>query len=373
MNQSKFSRKKFLTVTTLGFASTVILKGCKLNSSEQTTNPSSTSTSEPKSSDNIAVNSEEALYEAAKKEGKFTWYAVYFNQEIVDEIGKLFTSKYPEIQVEGIRNTASVLFQKLTQETQAGLKIADVFATTDISQMMQLKSEQKLQQYKPLGKENIIEKYRNLEPENYYQVGAYLPIIIGYNSELISTAEAPSSWQKLVESKYKDKIATGSGFSSGQVGVWALSMEQKYGWDYLVKFNQLAPKLSSSINDVVPALVSQEKALGVTTVGQVLERKAVGDPIEVIYPEDETVVVVAPVGILKEAPNPNAAKLFLNFLNSPEYSQLIAKHFEQPINSGVKLETAKSFTEVPIYTPQATEIQANILKTKEKWLEEFGA
>ena len=372
MNQHRFSRRKFVSTATTTLIGTFILKGCQTNS-EQTAIGGGNTSSDGGVPQGISADDEEALYEAAKQEGKLVWYAVYFNQEIVDEIGKAFTKKYPGIDFEGTRNTASNLFQKLNQEAQVGLNIADIYATTDFSQMLQLKEEQKLQHYAPAGKENIVEKYRNLDPDNYYQVGAFLPIVIGYNSELISLEEAPSSWQELTSTKYEDKIATGSGAASGQVGTWALSMEQKYGWDYLVQFNQLNPKLSRSINDVVPALVAKERALGATTVGQILTRKSLGDPLDVIYPEDGAIVVVAPIAVLKEAPHPNTAKLFLNFINSPEYSEVITKYFEQPIHQEVELAGAKSLAEVNTYTPQPETISVDIPKVKEKWREEFGA
>ena len=372
MNQFRLSRRKFISTAATSLIGTLILKGCQPNS-QQTAIQTGNTIGDESVPTGISADDEEALYAAAKQEGKLVWYAVYFNQEIVDEIGKAFTNKYPGINFEGTRNTASNLFQKLNQESQVGLKIADIYGTTDFSQILQLKEEQQLLQYKPTGKENIVEKYRNLDPDNYYQVGAFLPIVIGYNSELISLQEAPTSWQELTNAKYQDKIATGSGAASGQVGTWALSMEQKYGWDYLVNFNQLNPKLSRSINDVVPALVTKERALGATTVGQILTRKSLGDPLDVIYPKDGTIVVVAPIAALKDAPHPNAAKLFLNFINSREYSEVITKYFEQPIHQDIELVGAKSLAEVNTYSPQPQEISTDILKVKEKWREEFGA
>lgn len=369
MNYSKISRRKFIGVATTATIGTLLLNSCQTSSEQGNANNSL-------EQENVVGNipdDEKSLYEAAKQEGKLVWYAVYFNQEIVDEIGKAFTTKYPGIAFEGARNTASNLFQKLNIEDESNLNIADVYATTDFGQMLELKQKQKLLSYEPTGKENILEKYRNLDPDNLYQVGATLPIIIGRNSELLSAEESPKTWQELVDKQYQDKIATGSAASSGQVGTWALSMEQKYGWDYIEQFNQLNPKLSRSINDVVPALVAKEKALGATTVGQVLTRKSLGDPLDVIYPEDGTVVVVAPIAILEKSPHPNAAKLFLNFVNSPEYSQTIVKYFEQPLNQKVELPGAKSLAEVETYTPKPEEISADIPKVKEDWREVFGA
>jgi len=361
------SRRNFIIKFGSAFVVTLALKACSSNPSQETETEQK-STNQP-----IDPKDEAALYEAAKKEGELVVYMVYFTQEILNEIGKAFTAKYPGIEFKGTRNTASTIFQKLDRESIAGLNIADIFATSDVGQMLQYKEESKLLQYQPAGKENLIEKYRNFDPENFYQVGALLPLIIAHNSQLISTANTPKSWEEYIDNKYKDKIATGSGAASGQVGVWALSMQQLYGWDYLVKFNALNPKLGRSINTVVPTLVSGERALGVSTIGQTITRKSLGDPLDVIYPEEGAVTPVAPIAILEKAPHPNAAKLFMNFLTSKEYSEVVARFYEQPLRSDVEVEGAKSVANIETYTPSPMEINQDILEVKRKWRDLFGA
>lgn len=367
---SSISRRKFAILAGSTAFGSILLKGCQPapQGGGNLTSPAGSPASE------IAPTDEKGLYEAAKKEGKLVLYTVFFTQEIVDEIGKAFTNKYPGIAFEGTRQTASTLFQKINQEIQSGLKVTDIFGTTDISQMIQLKQQGKLLQYEPAGKKDILEAYRNLDPENFYQTGALIPLIIAYNSQKVTGADVPKSWQELVQDKYKDKLATGSGAASGQVGTWALAMQKKYGWDeYIGKFNQLNPKLGRSINDVIPVLVSGERGLGVATLGQTLTRKAQGDPLDVVYPSDGTVVVVGPNGILKDAPHPNAAKLFMNFITSKEYSELVAKYYEQPLRGDVKIKEAKTVSEIQSLVPTPTEIQQGIPEIINKWRNTFGA
>jgi len=364
---NRISRRRFIAVAGTSSVSLIALKECTANTENQ-------SASLVTEQSPISPSDEEALYEAAKKEGKLVLYTVFFTQEIVNEIGKAFTAKYPGITFEGTRNAAATLFQKINQEIQAGLRVTDVFGTTDISQMMQLKEQGRLLQYEPLGKANIPEPYRNLDPDNFYQVGALIPIVIAYNAQKISAANVPRSWKDLLQGQYREQIATGSGAASGQVGTWAIAMQQKYGWDeYIVRFNQLNPKLGRSINDVIPVLVSGERAIGIATLGQTLTRKAQGDPLEVVYPTDGAVVVVGPISILHDAPHPNAAKLFMNFLMTKEYSELIAKYYEQPLTAGVSIPGAKTLKDMQPIVPTAAEIQRDIPEVIRKWRNEFGA
>jgi len=322
----------------------------------------------------VAAENEAALYEAAKKEGTLVFYSALFTKEILDETGKAFTKKYPGISFEGVREKASTVFKKINQELKSGLKVTDVFATTDISQMLQLKEQKQLLQYKPLGQQNILEPYRHIDPENFYQTSAISPIIIAYNSQKLAAADAPKTWLDLTKDKYLDLIVTGSGAASGHVGTWALAMQQKYGWDkYIEKFNKLNPKLRLSINDVIPILVSGERVLGATLLGQAWLRKVQGDPIEVVYPADGTVVVVCTVGILKNAPHPNASKLFLNFLMSKEYSELLTTFYEQPLRGDVKLQGAKPASEIKVIIPTPQEIEKGLPDIIKKWRNTFGS
>jgi iron(III) transport system substrate-binding protein len=368
---AQLTRRKFLLTAGASAVGSLTLKGCQPNSqsTQSTQSPTATQTTEP-----IAANDEAALYEAAKKEGQLVYYTVFFTQEIVDEIGAAFSKKYPGIQFQGTRKVAGALFQQLNQELQAGQKNCDVFGTTDLGQMVKLSQQQLLMQYEPAGKENMRAEFTKLDPQNFYQTGSLIPIVIGYNTEKIKTEELPKDWKELIDPKYKDMIATGSGAASGQVGTWALAMEQKFGWDnYFSKFNSLNPKLGRSINDVIPDLVSGERALGIVTLGQILTAKAKGNPVDVVYPAEGAVILVGPIGILKDAPHANAAKLFMNFMMSREYSELVARYFEQPLRSDVKGNGTRAFSEMnPIIIPPQ-QIEAGIPEIKTKWKEMFGA
>jgi iron(III) transport system substrate-binding protein len=316
---------------------------------------------------------EASLYAAAKKEGKIVYYMGYLTQDLLNDINAAFTKKYPGIQFEGTRKPAGPLFQQLNQEMQAGLKNCDVFGTAEMGQMLQLNGQGKLLEYQPSSQNNLRPVLRNLKA-NFYQPGALLPIIIGYNTKLLKPDAAPKSWKDLLNPKYKDQISIGSAAASGQLGLWALLMSQKYGWDnYFNSFNQLNPKIGRSINDGATDLISGERALGIVSLGQILAAKAKGNPVDAVYPAEGTVVAIGPVAILQDAPHPNAAKLLMNFLMSQEYSQLATKYHEQPLRSDVKVKSGKPLeqTQTLMVTPE--QLRAEIPQIQRQWREMFGA
>jgi iron(III) transport system substrate-binding protein len=361
------SRRRFLLLASGTMLGSLALKGCSGNVGDSASSGAVNASS---------ANSldEASLYAAAKQEGKLVYYMSYYNQDILNQIGAAFTKKYPDIEFEGTRKIAGPLFQQLSQEMQAGIKNCDVYSTGDIGHMLKLKAGEKLLAYKPVGVDTIRPDFQNLDPENFFQAGSILPVVIGYNTEQLKATDAPKKWADLTQPKFKDKISTGSGTVSAQVQNWAIVMDEKYGWDqYFSSFNKLNPKLGRSINDAVSDIVSGERAVGIVPLGQVLTQKAKGNPVEAIYPEEGAVIVIGTTGILKDASHSNAAKLFMNFLMSKEYAELIAKYNEQPLRDDVLVKGSKPLTAMkPIILP-TEKIKADIPKIKIKWREEFGA
>src|SRR5829696_1576154 len=97
----------------------------------------------------IAQADETQLYEAAKKEGKLTWYISHVATELAEKIGREFTAKYPGISVNVVRSTNAVVWQRLSQDLNVRAQNCDVFSGTEIGQYIELKNKGLLLQYVP--------------------------------------------------------------------------------------------------------------------------------------------------------------------------------------------------------------------------------
>jgi iron(III) transport system substrate-binding protein len=53
------------------------------------------------------------------------------------------------------------------------------------------------------------------------------------------------------------------------------------------------------------------------------ELKEAGKPVEIVYPTEGSPLIVGPNGLMKAAPNPNAARLFQNYCFSVEAQQFL--------------------------------------------------
>src|SRR5262249_23156230 len=141
---------------------------------------------------------EKQLYDAAKAEGSVTWYSGILDQPICDEVGKAFTQKYPGIQVNAIKTTSQVAFQRGLQDMKAAQVQSDVFTTTDIGHMVFLKSKGALVQYVPDAEAQTVQALQKVDPDGYYHTGWVGLVTILYNTAKVKEADAPKDWPALI-------------------------------------------------------------------------------------------------------------------------------------------------------------------------------
>src|SRR6267378_1906410 len=310
------------------------------------------------------------LYAAAKKEGHLVWWTAHYAQEAADAVKNAFVAKYPGIEVEYIRQTAQVVYQRLTENLKAGTHAVDVFASTDESHYLTLKPQGVLAQYTPVGVDVLPQAFGSIDPDHTYHVGAIGFVLLNYNTSKVKTP--PQSWNDLLDPQLKDQVTVGHPGFSGFVGNWAVAMWDKYTWDYFTKLAQNNPKIGRSINDTVTDIVAGERLVGAGPDNYSLAQKAAGNPIDVQFPTDEAILIVSPVAIMKDAANPNAARLFESFYYSKEYSDTMAKTYNYPLRSDVPSPTGKSPDQIKSYRNKGERLQMGIPEAVAKWRETFG-
>ena len=316
---------------------------------------------------------EKELYETAKKEASVTWYSGILDQQICDRVGQAFSTKYPGIQFSVIKTTSQVAFQRLLQDLKAGQIQADVFTTTDIGHMVFLKSKGQLVQYVPENEAGLVKALQNVDPDGYYHTGWVGLSAIVNNTAKVKPADVPKDWPDLTDAKWKNQITFGSPNYSGMVGVWTVAMQERYGWDYFTKLNDLSPQIGRSIDDAVTVLNSGERIVGMGNPATALRSAAKGNPLAVVYPTSGTLMVISPSAIIKGTTHPNAAKLLMDFLASPDYSKILVENFEQPLRADVAPASgAKSLADMNPFAPTAEQIDKELPPNKAKWRDTFG-
>jgi iron(III) transport system substrate-binding protein len=270
----------------------------------------------------VSAQAQDARLEAAKKEGKVVWYTSLALSSS-EKVAKLFEATYPGIKVEVHRTGSERILQRVMQELQANIKIADVIHTSDAGHYVLLKDKQLLMKYAPAGVDRFPAAFKD---KDGYHYGLRATVnVIAYNSKIVPAAEAPRTWKDLLDPKWKGKLVTAHPGYSGVIATHVLALVHLHGWDYFKQLAQNKPMLVQSAVDPSGVVASGERPIaadgGDYTFYQVKKK---GNPVEIVFPKEGVPLVVSPSAITSFAPHPNAARLFTDFIFSRDLQQVLA-------------------------------------------------
>jgi len=317
---------------------------------------------------------ETKLYEAAKANNESaTWYVSHYSSETAEALGKAFKEKFPGVNVNVVRTTAQVGFQRLAQDMKSRVQQCDVFSSTDVGHMAFLKDKNLLMKFTPDAASKIHKTFQGLDPDGYFHTTSAGLVLINYNTEKLKGKELPKNWSDLLDPKWKGEVTVGHPGFSGYVGTWVVLMRKLYGWDFFKKLEANKPQIGRSINDTVTMLNAGERSIGAGPSATTLKSASKGNPVGVIYPEDGSLLMIAPSAIIKGTKNPNAAKLFMEFLYSVEAAKVNVGDYGESMRPEVPpVKGAKSVGDVKTLRPTFEEITKGIPEVKELWRETFG-
>ena len=317
---------------------------------------------------------EKDLYEAAKKERELTVYTAHYNTEEAQRLCAAFEKKYPGIKCNFVRTTAQVAFQRFQQDVDAKTPVASVFSSTDVSHYPELKKRGLLAAYRPHNLGDMVDSLKQYnDKDGYYFVTAAALMLIAYNTSMVAEKDAPKNWPDLLDAKWKGKVSIGHPAFSGYVGTWVVLMRKLYGWDFFEKLEKNQPQIGRSVNDTVTMLNSKERAVAAGPEATTLLSRDKGNPLAVVYPTDGALLMVSPSGIPKNAPSPNAGKLYMEFLLSKEAGEVQVQTHSLSVVKGVAAAPgAKPLESIKVVRPSEEEITKGIPEVKEKFRDTFG-
>src|SRR5512140_1829645 len=317
---------------------------------------------------------EKELYEAAKKEKQFTVYSAHYNTEGMANLCIAFDKRYPGVKCNFVRTTAQVAFQKFQQDLQANSPVASVFSSTDVSHYPDLKKRGLLLQYRPHNLDKMVDSLKQYnDADQYYWVTSAALMLITYNNSLVADKDAPKNWPDLLDPKWKSKVSIGHPAFSGYVGTWVVLMRKLYGWQFFDKLEKNSPQIGRSVNDTVTMLNAKERWVAAGPEATTLLSRDKGNPLSVIYPTDGSLLMVSPSAVMKNAPAPNAGKLFIEFLLDREAAEVQVKSHSLSVIKGIKAAPgAKPLEDIKIVRPTEEEISKGIPEVKEQFRDTFG-
>ena len=152
----------------------------------------------------------------------------------------------------------------------------------------------------------------------------------GINTDLVKMADAPKSFADLLDPKWAGKMVKAHPAYSGTIMNATFQIARDLGWGYFEKLAKQRILQVQSATDTPKKIALGERAIMVDGAGYLVIRdKEAGKPVDVVYPSEGTPVATSPSAVFKAAPNPNAARLFFNWMHGREGQQLLIDYARQ--------------------------------------------
>ena len=321
-------RRTWSAVLALGMI--LILAAC----GSQKTEPAADTKAE-----SVPVKEAEKNVETAKPvdpSGTVVVYSPHDADPLNDGI-KQFMQKYPEIRVEVVAAGTGELINRIKME--ASQPVADVLWGGGADSVAAYKEY--FAPYISANDAAIPAVYK--DAEHIWTGESPLPMVLFYNKELIEKAglAVPQSWEDLLQPQWRGKIAYCAPAKSGSAYTQLCTMlfghgGTEKGWEFVRQFYaNLDGKLLDASSQCHKLVAAGEYYVGLT-LEKAAVRYADDKSVAFVYPADGTSAAPDSVALVKNAPHPDNAKLFIDFVTSAEWQQRQSKMWgRRPVRADV--------------------------------------
>ena len=270
-----------------------------------------------------------ASVDAARKEGKAVIYGTVVPQ-VMGQIQNGFETKYG-IKTEYWRADATKVIDRVLTEWRSGKPGFDIVIGAR-GPLALGKEERVYAKYSPGVAANFPAKFK--DKDGQLIAWRITPVGILYNTELVKATEAPKSLDELLDPKWQGKISMPdpSRHASTAQYLWNLQQVKGDKWmDFAKGLAKQKPMLVESYSTVPNAIVRGEAHLGISYIQYTGQTKGpIGfASIEHVFADPSDAALSA------KAMNPNAAKLFIEYLCSAEGQKKVAETGEFVLSPGV--------------------------------------
>jgi iron(III) transport system substrate-binding protein len=270
---------------------------------------------------------------AAKKEGKVVIYSTTDTASAGPLIND-FKTLYPGIAVEYNDMNSTEVYNRFISERAANSSSADVLWSSSMDLQIKLVNEGGAMTY---ASPEIASLPSWAVWKNEAYGTTYEPIAIVYNKRLLTGDEIPQSHADLVRvftqkaDKLKGKVTTYDIEKSG-VGFMLMAQDSKYIQnfpEFVKALGAVQPRVQSSAGTMMERISSGENLLGFNIFNSYAALRAKKDAsIGIVLPKDYTLVMSRVMFASKTAKNPNAAKLWIDYVLSKRGQTIVANAAE---------------------------------------------
>jgi iron(III) transport system substrate-binding protein len=313
---------------------------------------------------------EAKLYENAKKEGSVVWYSGGA-LEPTKAFAAKFEQKYPGVRVEIQRLIGAQQYQRFVQESQSKRYIADVLWLSDRPSMSALIDDNQIVDWPIPTLSRFAAQYKIKQSAYAFNL---VNLAIVYNEKKVTEAEArrlESGWQAVLDPAFSGRFAATTARCGACYAAVHMFVDPKlkstYPANFTHRIGQQKPAIYSDFIAMIDRVVAGEQDFAYWSFESIAAlKRAQGAPIRWVYPVPTPSFPSTWMAVPKNAPHPNAARLFIDWVGSEEGARsLQIEYFSASTMQGVP--DLRPFVKEAWYKPPRQLYQVNF----DRWEKDY--
>ncbi len=262
------------------------------------------------------------LIAGAEKEGEVVMLTNTMGPDVAQPLFKDFQSYYglKNVKLRHTMKRSGAVISTIKKEISADRHRFDIVQVGSPAFFWQLARRNVLMKYESPKYENFIPavtgKKSGAVAKPGYFISSHVNLAgIVWNTKFVK--KDIKTWEDVLDPKYKGKIIVADILKSATIVNIYGGLRKVLPRSYFEKLAKLDPIFILSHRSHVRKVVAGEKWISIMTMtGLAYKAAKKGAPIKGIIPPGGSVALGYPFGILTKAPNPNAAKLWIDYLHT---------------------------------------------------------
>jgi len=271
------------------------------------------------------------LMERAKAEGEVSFYSSLQAQQIEPFI-RVFQKRYPFVKVNPYRVSGNRQVLKIQTEMNAGNHLFDV-TNGSSEQASAIKKIGAIDPY--FSPQRDFFNAPNKDKDGYFASLYVIPIVLGYNTNMIKRGDAPKTYEELLQPKWK-----GNMFLDDEAYEWSAVLQRQMGREKALQYMKALARQDLRMlrgrTAQTQLLAAGERPIAIALSGHtVLDMKAMGAPVDQVI-LDPYYAQANKLMLARHAPHPHAAALFYDWALSEEGQAMITSFGRVVARKGVR-------------------------------------
>jgi iron(III) transport system substrate-binding protein len=280
-------------------------------------------------------------------------------QDLLKDFIARYQQQNPDVDIQFLDMGSREILQRVRVERNRPQ--ADLWWGASHTTFRTAADEDLLATFRPTWADKIPAASRD-DKDRWY--GTYeTPQVIAFNSEAVSTNDAPKDWDDVLDPKWRDKVLIRNPNPSDTMRaifgamIWRFYKDTNkpdQGYDWLRKLDANVHEYTADGTLLMQKLARREGLITLWDMPDVrLYKEQKNLPVDYVVPMSGTPVITDGIAIVRGAPNAEEAQRFYEFVNTPESLAYAAhKYYRIPIRTDLDRSQLPGWMNVP-YTRMA--------------------